>query len=137
MLEQVYIQQQILGKNAIVVLRTIGDSPASKAGLLTGDIITKVDDQEYTGEQLNEAVKKMKGVAGTTVKITVLRDSKEIELLYNYKKDVLDYKFHPFIWDVGGKYVYPTDKAKRQYQYRRGFEDCFEEEPNVPYRSVL
>ena len=79
MLEQVYIQQQILGKNAIVVLRTIGDSPASKAGLLTGDIITKVDDQEYTGEQLNEAVKKMKGVAGTTVKITVLRDSKEIE----------------------------------------------------------
>ncbi|MEF2642338.1 MAG: S41 family peptidase [Clostridia bacterium] len=73
------MQQQILGKNAIVVLRTIGDSPASKAGLLTGDIITKVDDQEYTGEQLNEAVKKMKGVAGTTVKITVLRDSKEIE----------------------------------------------------------
>ena len=54
-----------------------------------------------------------------------------------YKKDVLDYKFHPFIWDVGGKYVYPTDKAKRQYHYRRGFEDCFEEEPNVPYRSVL
>lgn len=64
-------------------------------------------------------------------------DPKEIELLYNYKKDVLDYKFHPFIWDVGGKYVYPTDKAKRQYHYRRGFEDCFEEEPNVPYRSVL
>ena len=64
-------------------------------------------------------------------------DPKEIELLYNYKKDVLDYKFHPFIWDVGGKYVYPTDKAKRQFHYRRGFEDCFEEEPNVPYRSVL
>ncbi len=64
-------------------------------------------------------------------------DPKEIELLYNYKKDVLDYKFHPFIWDVGGKYVYPTDKAKRQYHYRRGFEDCFEEEPNVPYRSVF
>lgn len=66
-------------QNAIVVLRTIGDSPASKAGLLTGDIITKVDDQVFTGEQLNEAVKKMKGISGTNVKITVLRNDKEME----------------------------------------------------------
>lgn len=66
-------------QNAIVVLRTIGDSPASKAGLLTGDIITKVDDEEFSGEQLNEAVKKMKGISGTNVKITVLRNDKEIE----------------------------------------------------------
>lgn len=66
-------------QNAIVVLRTIGDSPASKAGLLTGDIITKVDDQVFTGEQLNEAVKKMKGIAGTNVKITVVRNDKEME----------------------------------------------------------
>ena len=64
-------------------------------------------------------------------------DPQEINLLYNYKKDVLDYKFHPFIWDVGGKYVYPTDKNKRMYHYRRGFEDCFEEEQNIPYRSCL
>lgn len=66
-------------KNAIVVLRTIGDSPASKAGLLTGDIIIKVDDVEYSGDQLSEAVKKMKGEAGTNVKITVLRNNQEIE----------------------------------------------------------
>lgn len=33
----------------------------------------------FTGEQLNEAVKKMKGIAGTTVKITILRDNKEME----------------------------------------------------------
>ncbi len=66
-------------QNAIVVLRTIGDSPASKAGLLTGDIITKVDDQVFTGEQLNEAVKKMKGISGTNVKITVVRNDKEME----------------------------------------------------------
>lgn len=66
-------------KNAIVVLRTIGDSPASKAGLLTGDIITKVNDVEYTGEQLSEAVKEMKGIEGTSVKITILRDGQILE----------------------------------------------------------
>jgi len=64
-------------------------------------------------------------------------DPAEIMLLYNFKKYVLDYKFHPFIWDVGGKYIYPQDKDKMQYHYRRGFEDCFTEEPNVPYRSIL
>ncbi|HBC84452.1 MAG TPA: hypothetical protein DCZ30_03200, partial [Clostridiales bacterium] len=72
-------------QNAIIVLRTIGDSPASKAGLLTGDIIKKVDEEEFTGEQLNEAVKKMKGIAGTNVKITVVRNDKEME--FNIKRE--------------------------------------------------
>ena len=66
-------------KNAIVVLRTIGDSPASRAGLLTGDIITKVNDVEYTGEKLSEAVKEMKGTEGTNVKVTILRNNQELE----------------------------------------------------------
>ena len=58
-------------------------------------------------------------------------------MLYNYKKHVLNYKFRPFIWEVGGKFTYPDDREKLQYHYRRGFEDCFTDEPNVPYRSVL
>ncbi len=64
-------------------------------------------------------------------------DPAEIMLLYNCKKYVLNYKFKPFLWDVGGKFVYPDDKDKLQYHYRRGFEDCFTDEPNVPYRSIL
>ncbi|KLU68661.1 MAG: hypothetical protein RHS_5523 [Robinsoniella sp. RHS] len=64
-------------------------------------------------------------------------DPAEIMMLYNFKKHVLDYKFKPFIWDVGGKFIYPNDKDKLQYHYRRGFEDCFADEPNVPFRSVL
>ncbi|NLJ70032.1 MAG: L-ascorbate 6-phosphate lactonase [Clostridiaceae bacterium] len=64
-------------------------------------------------------------------------DPKEITYLYNYKKDALQYKFHPFIWDVGGKYVWPQDKDLREFHYRRGFEDCFEDEPNVPFKSIL
>ena len=64
-------------------------------------------------------------------------DPAEIMMLYNFKKHVLDYQFKPFIWDVGGKFIYPNDKDKLQYHYRRGFEDCFTDEPNVPFRSVL
>ncbi|MHB8963532.1 MAG: L-ascorbate 6-phosphate lactonase [Saccharofermentanales bacterium] len=64
-------------------------------------------------------------------------DPAEILMLYNFKKNILQYKFKPFIWDVGGKFVYPDDGGKLQYHYRRGFEDCFTDEPNVPFRSML
>lgn len=64
-------------------------------------------------------------------------DTNEILALYDIKKHRLEYTFHPFIWSVGGKYVYPTDKNKREYHYRRGFEDCFEHPQNIPFRSLL
>ena len=66
-----------------------------------------------------------------------MADINEIRVLYDMKKDRLDYQFHPFFWEVGGKYVYPTDKDKRAYHHRRGFEDCFEAPQNIPFRSCL
>ena len=68
----------------------------------------------------------------------MLADPKEIELVYNYRKDRLNYKFHVFLWEVGGGYLYPDDKDKKQFMFRRGFEDAFElDEPNVPFKSFL
>ncbi len=67
----------------------------------------------------------------------MMADPKEILALYDMRKYRLEYKFTPFIWEVGGKFVYPTDKDKREYHHRRGFEDAFAEDPNVPYKSIL
>lgn len=64
-------------------------------------------------------------------------DPEEIMMIYNFKKDILQYKFHPFIWEVGGKYVWPQDKDLLKYHHRRGFEDCFTEKRNVPFKSIL
>ena len=64
-------------------------------------------------------------------------DCEEIKVLYDFKKDRNEYKFHPFFWQVGGKYVYPQDKDKIYYHHRRGFEDCFEHPQNIPFRSCL
>lgn len=64
-------------------------------------------------------------------------DPREIDVLYEMKKDRLQYSFKPFIWQVGGKFNYPADKDKRAYHYPRGFEDCFLTDINVPYRSFL
>ena len=59
------------------------------------------------------------------------------KVLYDFKKDRNEYKFHPFFWQVGGKYVYPQDADKIYYHHRRGFEDCFEQPQNIPFRSCL
>ncbi|MCH3918074.1 MAG: L-ascorbate 6-phosphate lactonase [Spirochaetia bacterium] len=67
----------------------------------------------------------------------MLGDPKEIELLYNYRKARMGYKFHPFLWEVGGDYTYPDDKDKTRYMYERGFTDAFEDEPNIPFKSFL
>ncbi|SET02952.1 L-ascorbate 6-phosphate lactonase [Thorsellia anophelis] len=64
-------------------------------------------------------------------------DTREIEVLWDMKKNRLDYQFSPFFWQVGGKYTYPIDKDKRHYQHFRGFKDIFIDEPELPYRSFL
>ncbi len=61
----------------------------------------------------------------------------EILHLWRLRKDRLQYKFHPFLWEVGGKYVYPRDKDLIEYHHPRGFDDCFEHEPNVPFKCIL
>ena len=64
-------------------------------------------------------------------------DPKEILMLWHMKKDRLQYQFKPFIWEVGGKYVWPDDLDKIEYMYDRGFSDAFKLEPDLPYRWVL
>ena len=68
--------------NRIMVLSPIKGGPAEKAGIQPGDYIISVDDVDYAGDQMSVAANKIKGEAGTTVKIKILRDSetKEYEL---------------------------------------------------------
>ncbi len=61
-------------------------------------------------------------------------DPREIEVLWNMKKERLQYGFAPFFWQVGGKYTYPTDKGRMHYQHFRGFRDIYTDEPELPYK---
>lgn len=72
--------------NTILIVGIMKESPAQHAGLQAGDIIEKIDDVAYTGEQLNDATKVLKGKEGTDVKVTVIRDGKELDLTVTRKK---------------------------------------------------
>ena len=59
------------------VLRTLPDNPAKKAGVLAGDIIYKVDDEEVYTWSTEDIANNLRGAAGTEVKLTVVRDGEE------------------------------------------------------------
>lgn len=68
-----------LRDNYVRVLRTLPDNPAGKAGVKAGDIIYKVDDEEVYAESTDVIASKLRGAAGTKVKLTVVRDNEEKE----------------------------------------------------------
>ncbi len=68
----------------IKVVTPIDDTPASRAGILSGDIITAIDDENVQGLSLNQAVDKMRGAPNTSVVLKILRgankDPQDIKL---------------------------------------------------------
>jgi carboxyl-terminal processing protease len=59
------------------VVAPIDDTPASKAGLISNDIITHLDDAPLAGLTLNDAVGKMRGPVGSTVRLTIKRAGRD------------------------------------------------------------
>jgi carboxyl-terminal processing protease len=56
------------------IIRTLEDSPASKSGIMAGDVIVGVNDESMKGSTSDVVASKIRGEAGTTVKVSVLRD---------------------------------------------------------------
>lgn len=59
--------------------RIIEGTPAEESGLLAGDYIYKVDGEDMRGVELSDVVAKVKGIEGTTVTLTIIRDTEELE----------------------------------------------------------
>jgi len=55
------------------ILSVNPDGPAAEAGILPGDLLIMVEDEDVRGTTLDEVKAKVKGEAGTSVKLTVLR----------------------------------------------------------------
>ncbi len=59
----------------LVVLRPIKNSPASKAGIQSGDVVSKINDAETAGMEQEKAVGMMRGEPGTKVNLDLYRES--------------------------------------------------------------
>ena len=65
----------------VKVISPIDDTPASRAGIKAGDMITHLDDEPVLGMTLSEAVSIMRGKVGSKIKLTVNReDNKTLQI---------------------------------------------------------
>ncbi len=66
-----------LEDGAVKVIAASRETPADKAGIKPGDFITHIDGALFYGGTLDEAVQKMRGEPGTSVKITIVRPGRD------------------------------------------------------------
>ena len=64
--------------NHTVVVRTLPDNPARKAGIKPGDRIVKINDENVDGKTTEDVAKKLRGKAGDKVKVEVLRGAETL-----------------------------------------------------------
>lgn len=59
------------------ITRVLDDNPAKQAGVRQGDVITAVNNESAKGWDTSKVADKIRGEAGTTLKLTVLRGTEE------------------------------------------------------------
>jgi len=81
---------EVTMENGLVkVVSPIDDTPAAKAGLLSGDFITALDGEQVQGLTLEQAVDKMRGSVNQPITLTILRKGKDAPFDVKLVRDVI------------------------------------------------
>jgi carboxyl-terminal processing protease len=103
------------------VVSPIDDTPASKAGVKSGDLIVKIDDTPVKGLSLQDAVNKMRGEPGTKIVLTLVREKAPAPLVLELKRDFIK------VASVRGRMIQPGYGYIRVSQFTgttsKGLED--------------
>jgi carboxyl-terminal processing protease len=88
----------------VKVVSPIDDTPASKAGIMSGDLISKIDGDNVQGMTLEQAVNKMKGPVDTKTKLTIIRKGADAPLDVAITREIIHVRpvrFHVENGDIG------------------------------------
>jgi carboxyl-terminal processing protease len=79
-----------LEDGAVKVIAAQRGTPADRAGVKTGDFITHIDGQLFYGGTLDEAVDRMRGAPGTSVRLTIVRPGRDRPFDVNIARAIID-----------------------------------------------
>src|SRR5690554_3822066 len=71
------------------VIAPIEDTPAARAGILSGDLITHIDGAPTKGMTLNEAIKLMRGEPKTSIVLTIKRQDNDKPVVVHIVRDLI------------------------------------------------
>jgi hypothetical protein len=78
-----------LDDGLIKVVSPIENMPAAKAGIMSGDIITELDDEPVRGLTLGQVTEKIRGPANTKIKLTIMRKGHDMPIELSITRDVI------------------------------------------------
>ncbi|WP_417671667.1 S41 family peptidase [Roseibium sp.] len=112
----------------VKVVSPIDDTPAFKAGVLSGDLITHIDGEQVQGLTLNEAVEKMRGPVKTDIVVTIRREGVGEPLEITITRDII--RIRSVRWreeqDVG--YIRVTQFNEQTFDgLKKGIEETTDE----------
>ena len=84
----------------IKVVAPMDDTPAAKAGILSGDLITQIDSDAVQGLTLEQAVNKMKGPIHTQTRLTIVRKGKDEPIVVLIVREII--RVRPVSYHVDG-----------------------------------
>jgi carboxyl-terminal processing protease len=117
----------------VKVVSPIEGSPAFRAGLKAGDLITKIDDTAVKGLSMDQAVKRMRGEPNTKVQLTVFRKAESRTFPVSITREEIR------VQSVRARVVEPGYAWLRVSQFQdrtvddfvRKLEDIYKQEPNL------
>lgn len=77
---------------ALTVIAPLDDTPAEQAGLKSGDVILKINDESTLNMTIDDAVNRMRGKPKTSIKLTIVRKGEGKPLEFNIVRDVIKVK---------------------------------------------
>jgi carboxyl-terminal processing protease len=96
---------EVTMENGLVkVVSPIDDTPAFKAGIAAGDVITHIDNEPVMGLTLSEAVERMRGPVDSKIDLRVMREGKEEPIEVSLARAVI--KISPVRADLKGDVGY-------------------------------
>ncbi len=115
---------EVTMENGLVkVVSPIDDTPAYKAGIKAGDLISHINEEAVMGMTLSEAVERMRGKPGSGIDLTILREGENEPLEFTITRAIIKIRSvrHRAETDVG--YIRVTSFSE---QTSRGVEQAFE-----------
>lgn len=76
----------------VKVISPIEGTPAARAGILAGDLITKIDNKPTKGMSLNDAVKLMRGAPNTPITLTIMRADQPQPIVVKIVREIIKVK---------------------------------------------
>ena len=79
-----------LKDGALTIIAPIEGTPGDKAGLKSGDVILKINEQSTLNMTIDDAVNLMRGKKKTSVKLTIIRKSEPKPLVFDIQRDTIE-----------------------------------------------